>query len=87
MCNMIQGHTLDQERPQYLQPIYADGALVWAQNKDKNNVKDQDLPECSIPKARSEERGRPTTAKGASEGESRDASQKHGALVKRPPLL
>jgi hypothetical protein len=45
MCNIIQGHLLDQERPLYLQPVYADGTLVWAQNKGKNNVKDQDLPD------------------------------------------
>lgn len=84
MCNIIQGHLLDQERPQYLQPVYADGTLVWAQNKDKYHVKDQDLPECSMPKARSEERGRPTTAKDASKDESRDSSQTCRALVKHP---
>ena len=87
MCSIIQGHLLDQERPQYLQPVYADGTLVWTPNKIKYNVKDQDLPECSIPKTRSEYRGRPTTAKDASKDESRDSSQTRRALVKHSPSV
>ncbi|KAK3834220.1 MAG: hypothetical protein JOS17DRAFT_773128 [Linnemannia elongata] len=87
LCNIIQGHLLDQVRPQYLQPVYEDGTLVWAPNKDKYNVKDQDLPKCSTSKARSEERGRPTTAKDASKEESRDSSQSRRALVKNSPSV
>ncbi|KAF9541594.1 hypothetical protein EC957_002963, partial [Mortierella hygrophila] len=84
MCNIIQGYLLDQKRPQYLQPVYADGTFVWAQNKDKDNDKDQDPPECSVLKARSEERGRPTTAKDISKDESRDSRQTSRALFKHP---
>jgi hypothetical protein len=84
MCQIIQGHLLDQERPRYLQPVYADGTLVWAQNKDKNDVKEQDQPECSIPKAPSEERGRLIAAKDASKDESQDSSQTRRALAKHP---
>ncbi|KAF9103702.1 hypothetical protein BGX30_009128, partial [Mortierella sp. GBA39] len=54
---------------------------------NKNNVKRQDLPECSIPKARSEERGRPATAKDASKDEFRDYSQKRRALAKHAPSV
>jgi len=82
MCQIIQGHLLDQDRPRYLQPVYADGTLVWAQNKDKNDVKEQDQPECSIPKAPSEERGRLIAAKDASKDESQDSSQTRRALAK-----
>jgi len=72
MCNIMQGHLLDPERPHYLQPVYADGTLVWTQTKD---VKDQDLLESSIP----------STAKDASEDEPGDSSQKRRAMVKHAP--
>ncbi|KAF9118288.1 hypothetical protein BGX30_004680 [Mortierella sp. GBA39] len=85
MCNIIQGHLLHQERPQYLQPVYADGTIAWAQNED--NVKDQDLPGCSTLKARSEERGRLVTARDASKDESWDCSQKRRALAKHAPSV
>ena len=87
MCNIIQGHLLDQERPHYLQPVYEDGTLVWTQIKDMDNVKDQDLLESSIPKACSEERGSSSTAKDASKDEPGDSSQKRRALVKHAPSV
>ena len=87
MCNIIQGHLLDQVRPPYLQPVYEDGTLVWAPHKDKYDVKDQDLPECSTSRARSEVSVRPTAAKDASKVESRDSSQTRRALVKHSPSV
>jgi len=39
MCNIVQGHLLEQQRPLYLQPVTKNGVYPWMKDLSSSEVK------------------------------------------------